>query len=199
MSWIDTVIRYWFGELGPRDWFSARPEVDRTIDERFAGLHAALKHEPPDMEALSAAGHVATVLVFDQFSRNLFRGSAETYATDGLALVFGGSAETYATDGLALVFATHAVDRSLDASLDAGQRQFLYMPFMHSEDRAMQARSVQLFRALADPDVLRYAVHHAGIVERFGRFPHRNEILGRTSTEAEREFLEDPRPIGRSR
>lgn len=173
MHWIDTVNRFWFEELATKDWFKARPEVDDRIRERFAGLHAALAERPPDRETLSAAGHVAAVIVFDQFSRNLFRGSAQTYATDDVALTL----------------ATHAVERGLDTSLDAHQRHFLYMPFMHSEDRAMQTRSVQLFRALADPDVLRYAEHHAGIVDRFGRFPHRNEILGRPSTEAEREFL----------
>lgn len=171
--WIDIVNRYWFQELGPKDWFSARAEVDRQIRERFADLHAVLERAPPDAQRLSAEGHVAAVIVFDQFSRNLFRGSPETYATDDIALAL----------------AIDAVDRGLDASLDSRRRQFLYMPFMHSEDRAMQARSVHLFRAIGDADVLRFAEHHKGIVDRFGRFPHRNEILGRTTTEAERDFL----------
>lgn len=173
MTWIDTVNRLWFEELDPKDWFSARPEIDEMIRERFADLHAALKREPPDATQLSAEGHVAAVIVFDQFSRNLFRGSAETYATDDLALAL----------------AMHAVERGFDASVSSRQRQFLYMPFMHSEDRAMQVRSVELFRANGDSDPLGYAEHHRGIVDRFGRFPHRNEILGRTSTEAERNFL----------
>ncbi len=173
MSWIDTVNTFWFEELESKEWFSARPKVDETIRERFGGLHAALRREPPAMKSLNPAGHVAAVIVFDQFSRNLFRGSAQTYATDDLALAL----------------ATHAVDRGLDTALGARQRQFLYMPFMHSEDRATQALSMQLFRALADLDVLRYAEHHATVVDRFGRFPHRNEILGRATTDAEREFL----------
>ena len=173
MTWIDTVNRFWFEELDPKDWFSARPEIDEAIRRRFADLHAARKREPPDAQRLSAEGHVATVLVFDQFSRNLFRGSADTYATDGLALSL----------------AIHAVDHDLDAALDARRRQFLYMPFMHSEDREMQARSVRLFGALGVPDALRYAVHHQGVVDRFGRFPHRNAILGRTTTADERDFL----------
>ncbi len=173
MTWIDTVNHFWFEELEPKDWFSARREIDEKIRESFADLHAALEREPPDAAQLSAEGHVAAVIVFDQFSRNLFRGSVETYATDGLALAL----------------AMHAVERGLDASLSSFQRQFLYMPFMHSEDRAMQARSVALFRANGDSDQLGYAEHHKGVVDRFGRFPHRNQILGRTSTEAERTFL----------
>ena len=171
--WIDDVNRYWFDELDEKDWFSAGAAVDEQILERFGELHATLKREPPDPQSLSADGHVAAVLVFDQFSRNLFRGSPDTYATDDFALAL----------------AIDAVDRDLDATLVSRQRQFLYMPFMHSEERAMQARSVQLFRALADADVLRFAEHHKGIVDRFGRFPHRNEILGRVTTEAERDFL----------
>ena len=177
MTWSDSVNSFWFDELAPKDWFSARPEIDATIRRRFADLHAALKREPPDAQRLSGEEHVATVLVFDQFSRNLFRGSAEMYATDSLALSF----------------AIHAVDHGLDAALDARRKQFLYMPFMHSESREMQARSMQLFGALGISDALRYAMHHKGVVDRFGRFPHRNEILGRTTTANERDFLSSGR------
>lgn len=177
MSWQESVIRFWFDELGQDDWFSARPEVDAAIRARFGELHAALKQDPPDLDALDAEGHVAAVIVFDQFSRNLFRRSAEAYATDGLALAL----------------ARHAVDNGLDESLGPGQRQFLYLPFMHSEDRAMQGRSVALFARL--PDVVRYAEHHKSVVDRFGRFPHRNAMLGRPSTEAELAFLRDESPF----
>ena len=173
MDWIDTVNRFWFEELEPKDWFGSSSDLDATIRERFANLHAALGHQPPDPGSLASEGHVAAVIVFDQFSRNLFRGLAETYATDDIAQAL----------------AIHAVDHGLDTTLSTQQRQFLYMPFMHSEDRAMQARSVQLFRAIEIADSLRYAEHHKAIVDRFGRFPHRNEILGRTTTEAERTFL----------
>ena len=174
MSWSETVNHFWFHELRADDWFSARPEVDAEIRRRFGDLHAALKRHPPDRGELGADSNVAVVIVFDQFSRNLFRQSAEAYATDGLALAL----------------ALHAVENGLDRSLGPLQRQFLCMPFMHSEDRAMQARSVALFANLGIPDQLRYAEHHKGIVDRFGRFPHRNPVLGRTSTEAERAFLE---------
>ena len=173
MDWIDTVNRFWFEELEPKDWFGSSHELDEGIRERFASLHAALEDEPPDPDSLSAAGHVAAVLVFDQFSRNLFRGLARTYASDDIALAL----------------AIHAVDHGLDTILTSRQRQFLCMPFMHSEQRAMQARSVQLFCAIGIADALRYAEHHKAIVDRFGRFPHRNEILGRTTTDAEHAFL----------
>ena len=181
MPWIEAVNRFWFVELDPDDWFSAEPEVDEKISSRFGDLRAALKHEPPSAEALDAQGHVAAVIVFDQFSRNLFRRSPEAYATDDLALAL----------------ARHAIENGLDVALTPRQRQFLYMPFMHSEDRAMQARSVSLFGKLGLADQLGYAEHHKAIVDRFGRFPHRNEVLGRSSTAEERAFLSnEPVPGG---
>jgi uncharacterized protein (DUF924 family) len=173
MPWIEAVNRFWFVELDPDEWFSAKPEVDEKIRSRFGDLRAALKGEPPEAEALDAQGHVAAVIVFDQFSRNLFRRSPEAYATDDLALAL----------------ALHAIENRLDASLTPHQRQFLYMPFMHSEDRGMQARSVGLFGKLGLGDQMGYAAHHKAIVDRFGRFPHRNEVLGRSSTAEESAFL----------
>jgi uncharacterized protein (DUF924 family) len=173
MSWIEAVNQFWFDDLGPDGWFGGGPRVDAIIRERFGGLRDELKKFPPSGDLLDSNGLVAAVIVFDQFSRNLFRNSSEAYATDPVAL------------GLAC----HAVDGGLDAPLGLHQRQFLYMPFMHSEDRQMQARSVALFSQLGVAELLGYAQHHQKIVERFGRFPHRNAILGRESTAAERESL----------
>lgn len=173
MHWTDAVNRFWFDELTPDDWFSARPEVDSAIRARFGDLRAALKHKPPNAELLDADGYVAAIVVFDQFSRNLFRKSPEAYATDDVALAL----------------ARHAVDEGLDRSLDAHCRQFLYMPFMHSEDRDMQRRSVALFESIGLPELVGYAEHHRRIVDRFGRFPHRNAVLGRVSSDEERDFL----------
>jgi len=173
MAWVETVNRFWFQELDAADWFSGRPEVDARIAERFGDLRARLKLRPPAADSLDAEGHLAAVIVFDQFSRNLFRQSAEAYATDPLALAL----------------ARHAVDRGLDAELAPQQRQFLYMPFMHSEDRGIQALSVALFGKLGDAKASRYAEHHKGVIDRFGRFPHRNAVLGRISSEAEQAFL----------
>jgi uncharacterized protein (DUF924 family) len=173
VDWIEAVNRYWFVELGPDDWFSARPEIDAQIRTRFGTLYADLKKNPPAAEQLQADGHIATVIVFDQFPRNLFRQSAAAYATDELALKM----------------ARHAVDNELDPALRPRQRQFLYMPFMHSEHRAMQVRSILLFSSIGIPGLIGYATQHKEIIDRFGRFPHRNAALGRTSSQDELEFL----------
>jgi uncharacterized protein (DUF924 family) len=173
MNWINAVNQFWFEDLGPNDWFGGGPRIDAAIRERFGGLRDDLKKNPPSIEQLDTRGLVAAVIVFDQFSRNLFRRSAEAYATDYLAL-------TLASSG---------VNRSLDASLGLHQRQFLYMPFMHSEDPKMQAHSVALFGRLGDTELLGYAEHHHAVIKRFGRFPHRNALLRRQSTAPEREFL----------
>jgi uncharacterized protein (DUF924 family) len=180
MSWINVVNEFWFHELGPRDWFNGGPGVDLLIRERFGGLRENLKQYPPGFELLDANGSVAAVIVFDQFSRNLFRGSAEAFATDSLALTL----------------ASHATNTKMDAPLGLHQRQFLYMPFMHSENRDTQARSVELFRELGDRELLSYATHHKAIIDLFGRFPHRNAVLGRQSTSAEEAFLANERADG---
>jgi uncharacterized protein (DUF924 family) len=179
MSWAEEVNRFWFDELSPVDWFSADPKVDAAIRERFGALHALLKAQPPVPESLDAGALVAAVVVFDQFSRNLFRQSPEAYATDAAALKL----------------ACHAVDAGVDRTLETRQRQFLYMPFMHSEDPATQARSVELFTDLGIAEQIGYAVRHKRIIDRFGRFPHRNAFLGRTSTTEEIEFLRTEPPF----
>lgn len=172
-NWAQDVLRFWFDELRPADWFSGSAEVDDAIRTRFGQLHQALQASPLLPSSLDARALLAAVIVFDQFSRNLFRKSAATYATDARALEL----------------ARHAVATGMDRSLEEQERYFLYTPFMHSEDRAMQAESVRLFTELGSADGVKWARHHQGIVERFGRFPHRNAILGRTSTPEELEFL----------
>jgi uncharacterized protein (DUF924 family) len=113
------------------------------------------------------------VIVLDQFPRNIYRGLPQAFATDQQALAIS----------------QRTIDLALDRELDPQQRIFLYMPFQHSEDRAAQGRSVELFAALGNPEVLAYAREHHAIIEQFGRFPHRNVILGRTSSAQELEFL----------
>jgi uncharacterized protein (DUF924 family) len=179
MSWINVVNEFWFDELGPRDWFGGGPGIDVLIRERFGALRENLKRYPPSGDLLDANGFVAAVIVFDQFSRNLFRGSAEAFATDSLALAL----------------ASRATSTEMDSPLGPYQRQFLYMPFMHSENRDMQARSLELFRKLGDLELMGYAAHHKEIIDRFGRFPHRNAALGRNSTSAEEAFLVNERPV----
>jgi uncharacterized protein (DUF924 family) len=171
-GWAEDVLRFWFTELQPQDWFSGAAEVDEAIRSRFSQLYQALQASPLLPSSLDARALLAGVIVFDQFPRNLFRKSAGAYATDARALEL----------------ARHAVATGKDRSLQKQERHFLYMPFMHSEDRAMQAESVRLFTEISE-DGLKWARHHQGIVERFGRFPHRNAILGRASTPEEIEFL----------
>lgn len=170
--WIDDVLQFWFQELKPRDWFEKNDEIDRRIRERFATLHADLTREAiaiPD----TARGHLAAVIVLDQFSRNMFRNSPDAYAADERALRL----------------ADRALELGFDRQLTPDERRFLYMPFMHAEDPAAQARCVELFTSLADPVSLDYAIEHRDIVDRFGRFPHRNAVLQRASTPEELEFL----------
>lgn len=175
-GWAEDVLSFWFTELQPNDWYSGAAKVDDAIRSRFSQLCLALRASPLLPSSLDARALLAAVIVFDQFPRNLFRKSAEAYATDARALEL----------------ARYAVASGLDRTLKEQERHFLYMPFMHSEDRAMQAESVRLFSELGT-DGLKWAKHHQGIVERFGRFPHRNALFGRTSTPEELEFLKTER------
>ncbi len=173
MKWSDAVLRFWFDELRPADWWSAAAAVDDAVRSRFADLHRTLAPCPPDSTTLDAGGHLAVVIVLDQFSRHLHRGSARAFACDAAAL-----ASTI-----------DALDRGLDAQLPSARRHFLYMPLMHSEDPRMQQRSVELFATLDDPRAVRSANEHRDIILRFGRFPSRNAVLGRPSTDDERAYL----------
>lgn len=174
MEWMADVLRFWFDELTPNDWFSGASAVDERIRGRFAALRETLKARPPGGDSLDADGFLATIVVFDQFSRNLFRGRAEAFATDSLALGYARQA--------------HA--RGMDAAMPGARRHFLAMPFMHAEDLASQDRSVALFTRFGDADLLSYAVAHRYLIGRYGRFPARNEALGRVSTPDERDYLD---------
>lgn len=163
-DWRADVLKFWFG-LDPKQWWDGGPELDRRIREDFLGLWKAKRQLPVDAfldDPLTAA---AAVILFDQFPRNMFRGEAEAYSTDPLALAI----------------AKAAIERGLDKKLDPEERKFLYMPFQHSENLDDQNRAVLLFSELGDDHQLGYARHHREIIERFGRFPHRNATLGRPS------------------
>lgn len=178
-AWVDDVLRFWFEELSEQDWFRGGVSVDQRCRSRFAALYATLKDHPPEPEDADARTLLAAVIVFDQFPRNMFRRTPDAYATDNAALAL----------------ARAAVARGEDRSLSRMQRHFLYMPFMHSEELAAQAESVRLFTELGVADGVKYARHHHGVIERFGRFPHRNAILGRHSTPEELEFLKTAEPL----
>lgn len=162
-DWRGDVLRFWFG-LDPKQWWKADPALDRQIKEGFGKCWS-------EKRALAARSFLddpltalAAVILFDQFPRNMFRGHAEQFATDPLALEI----------------ATAAVDHQLDDRLNPAERGFLYMPFEHNERLDDQQRSVLLFSGLGDDFLLGFAIKHRDIIARFGRFPHRNVMLGRT-------------------
>jgi len=167
------VVGFW-RDAGPEKWFRKDTDFDHAIEERFGALHAEAAAGRKDAWAKTPEGALALLLLLDQFSRNLYRGSPKTYAQDAKAREI----------------ARGAVAAGLDKKVDRQFRQFFCLPFMHSESAADLSRCVALAHAYGNPETLKYARHHQAIVRRFGRFPHRNAILGRHSTPAEREFLE---------
>jgi uncharacterized protein (DUF924 family) len=173
-TWVDDVRNFWFREINRDAWFAADEQFDGLCKARFLKIYEALA---TDFKLIDAVGSLeramASVILLDQFPRNMFRGTARAFATDPLALAIAGA----------------AIERALEAGLDKDQRLFLYLPFQHSESLADQDRSVELFRELGDDEWLRYAVDHRDVIRRFGRFPHRNDALARASTPEELAFL----------
>lgn len=172
----DEVLGFWFEETAPKQWFSGDRHFDGLIRERFAPLlrqaAAAELHGWRD----TARGRLAEIIVLDQFSRNIHRGTAQAFAQDGMALAL----------------AQEAVRGGALAQLGAVQCGFLLMPYMHSESRAIHVLAEQLFREHAPAGNHEYELRHKAIVDRFGRYPHRNEILGRATTAEEAQFLKQP-------
>jgi len=173
-DWVGEVLEFWFQQLGAADWFAKSESVDARIRQRFLQRHAAV---------LASSGRgisgprpsLAAVIVLDQFSRHLFRNRPQAYAADPLARRL----------------ARDAIARGDDRTMPHQERLFLYLPFEHSEDPQDQALSVTLIGQLGHDDWTRFALAHQVIIDRFGRFPHRNDVLGRMSTEAELALLKD--------
>jgi uncharacterized protein (DUF924 family) len=167
------VLAFW-REAGSERWYKRDDVFDASVRERFLGLwQQAVAAELSSWEATDA-GALALVIVLDQFPRNMFRGLAKAFSSDDLALEV----------------ASRALARGADKRIEPPLLQFLYLPFMHSEDLADQLRCVDLFRPAGDAENIRYAEEHADIILRFGRFPHRNPILGRVTTTEEQAFLD---------
>lgn len=162
-DWTDAVLGFWFG-LDPEQWWTEDSGLDEEIRERFHDLWSDQRALPASSFLDDARTALAAVILFDQFPRNMFRSHADQFATDPLALAI----------------AKGAVDAERDEQLDEQRRAFLYMPFMHSEDLDDQQRSMLLFTALGDEEKLHFARKHHDVIDRFGRFPHRNAVLGRT-------------------
>lgn len=187
MATLDDILGFWFGRPGEPDygserevWWEATPAFDAEVKRRFEAHYAAALAGARDHWKDDARACLSLILTFDQFPRNMYRGNPKAYATDGEALAL----------------ARHAVARGFDSALLPVERWFVYMPFPHSERIEDQRRSVALFRALSgDPGSaksIRSAERHFEIIERFGRFPHRNAMLGRKTSPEEAKFLEEP-------
>jgi uncharacterized protein (DUF924 family) len=161
-DWRADVLKFWFG-LPHDDWWNGTPEFDHQIREDFLKLWEAKRQLPVEAFVDDPLTSLAAVILFDQFPRNMFRGHADQFSTDHLALAI----------------AKAAILKGFDEQLERDERKFLYMPFQHSENLADQDRAILLFSAAGDEEQIRYAKLHREIIARFGRFPHRNAILGR--------------------
>ncbi len=168
----EDVVAFW-RDAGPRRWFAKDDAFDADFKHRFAAAHEAAAAGAFDGWTATANGSLALLILLDQFPRNAFRDTARMFATDAKARGIADAA----------IAAGH------DRAVDAEMRRFFYLPFMHSETLAEQERSVKLCSAL-DPETLRFAVLHRDIIARFGRFPHRNPMLGRSTSAEEQQFLD---------
>lgn len=173
---VSDVLNFWYQELKPQDWFMKSSELDLKIKTRFLEtLEQTIAGEYSSWRE-SAHGVLAQVIVLDQFSRNIFRDSAQSFAQDSLALAI----------------AQDAIRKEYDLELSISERAFLYMPFMHSESVKMHEIALRLFSLEGLENNLDFEIKHKNIIDRFGRYPHRNKILGRKTTLEEEEFLKTP-------
>lgn len=173
-GWVADVLRYWFAELGEAHWFATRAHVDAQIRDRFLSLHEGLSTDA-GLGGATPRTLLAAVIVLDQFSRNLYRGTPRAFAADPIARRLSRA----------------AITQGFDVGMTKPERMFLYLPFEHSESREDQALAVELISQLGDQEWTRYAIEHKAIVDRFGRFPHRNAILDRPSSAAELAAMRD--------
>jgi uncharacterized protein (DUF924 family) len=169
----DGIVSFWRA-AGPDRWFNKNANFDEEIRQRFLETYeAAAAGQLTDWEQ-SAQGALALLILLDQFPRNMFRGEARAFATDPLARAVAAS----------------AIVRGFDSQVPPEMRGFFYLPFQHSEDLADQERGIAFYKAIGDLENLKWAELHADIIRRFGRFPHRNSVLGRTTTPEEQAFLD---------
>ena len=172
----EAVLAFWFGEIEPRQWWAAEPAFDALLRERFLTLLQQAAVGELAHWRVGPRGRLAEILVLDQFSRNIHRGTPLAFAQDPMALALS----------------QEAVSAGALSHLGEDERVFLLMPYMHSESRVVHARAEALFRQHAPARNLDFELRHKAIVDRFGRYPHRNAILGRESTQEELAFLQQP-------
>lgn len=168
-----TVLDFWFKEAGPGKWFNKSDEFDALVRARFLDMyHKAMRGETADWRA-TPEGRLAEIIVLDQFPRNMFRGTGDAFSGDRRALNL----------------AQEAVALGIDSRLSKEQRRFLYMPYMHSESPSVHKKAIWLFLRLFEYGTFKYELMHKRIIDRFGRYPHRNDALGRVSTPQEIEWM----------
>lgn len=171
-----TVLDFWFEEIDPSFWFMKDALFDQQIISRFSKTYDDVIADKTAPWRKTPEGRLAEIIVLDQFSRNMFRDTPKAFAGDDLALHL----------------AQEAVRVGDDQKIPLIQRAFVYMPYMHSENKAVHQEAVKLFSQAGLENSLKYEILHKDIIDRFGRYPHRNKILGRTSTPEEIEFLKKP-------
>ena len=170
------ILDFWFNPETQPLWFVKNDDFDELINQKFRDIHQQAAQAELWSCRKTAEGRLAEIIVLDQFSRNLFRDQAQAFAHDALALTL----------------AQEAISQDLDKQLSPDQRAFLYMPFMHSESKLIHEFALKLFQRLGNQMNLDYEKMHKAIIDRFGRYPHRNQILARPSTAEELEFLTQP-------
>lgn len=167
------ILNFWFKELGPSKWFESKQETDAQIKDKFGKVHEAASKGELFRWRESPDGRLAEIIVLDQFSRNIHRGTRKAFENDAMALVL----------------AQELISLKQDLNLSISERAFAYMPFMHSESKLIHEIAMKLFNVPGMEENYKFELLHKEIIDRFGRYPHRNAILGRTSTPEEIEFL----------
>lgn len=174
-DWPQQLLTFWFEAHGMDDWYGGGPDFDAEVRDLAEGWHAALRSHPAETFLTDSDTALAAAILFDQVPRNSFRGHADAFATDSLARAI----------------ARGIVEKGWDQQWPDERRQFAYLPFEHSEDIADQRESLRLMTQLADPMFHDYAQQHFDIIDRFGRFPHRNAVLGRATRPEEEAAVEE--------
>ena len=172
---IDTILHFWFEEISPKEQFKKDDAFDARIKEQFFDVYAHIMDGDTKEWRETPEGRLAEIIVLDQFSRNMFRDDAQSFKGDSLALTL----------------AQEAVRVGADKKVGEEMRTFFYMPYMHSESKEAHKEALKIFEAHGNKLNLEYEIKHKDIIDRFGRYPHRNEVLGRESTEEEIEFLKE--------
>ncbi len=171
-----SVLEFWFSEISPTQWWKVDPAFDRLIADRFGELHRRAVCAELFAWRAEPRGRLAEIIVLDQFSRNLYRNDPRAFAADPMALALS----------------QEAVAAGADLALSPDERVFLYLPYMHSESRAIHEIAERLFAAHTPKNNHDFELRHKAIIDRFGRYPHRNAVLGRASTPEELAFLAEP-------